>query len=66
VDQGVAEQAEPRVTGVNLHLFRALLWGDPLIRMLLGVAKIPSATEMEHSADAAGRALLVALPGAKR
>jgi len=40
--------------------FRALLWGDVLIRVLLGVADVPSINEMERRAGEASRALLAA------
>ena len=53
----------PNVTLAGLTLadfFRALLWGDVLIRVLLGVADVPSINEMERRAGEASRALLAA------
>jgi AcrR family transcriptional regulator len=46
--------------------FRALLWGDVLIRVLLRVANAPSLEEMERRAHDASRALLASFPGASR
>jgi AcrR family transcriptional regulator len=60
-DRGLIGGAEPAVMAGR---FFALLWGDLLMRLLLGVAKAPAPAEMERRAQGATDLVLRLFPGA--
>jgi AcrR family transcriptional regulator len=63
--RGLIGQGEPAVDpAVMAARFFALLWGDLLVRLLLGVTGTPAPAELESRARAAAEAMLTFFPGA--